>query len=82
LDNFKIIYKILKILEKTIDYDEFDHTLISVEALDITQARWEAIMTMLQEAVYIEGISYIKSAGMRGIKLVDLRVTLKGLEYL
>lgn len=82
MDNFKIIYKILKILEKAMDYDEFDKSLISAEVLGITQNRWESIMKMLQNSGYIEGVSYIRSMGMRGIKLINPRITLKGLEYL
>lgn len=82
MDNFKIIYKILKILEKAMDYDEFDSSLISADAMGISQNRWESIMIMLQDDGYIQGIQYIRSIGMRGIKLVDVRITLKGLEYL
>ncbi|SCL85076.1 YjcQ family protein [Sporanaerobacter sp. PP17-6a] len=82
MDNFKIIYKILKTLEKAMDYDEFDARLISAETLGVSQNRWEAIMVMLQDEGYIEGISYVKSMGMRGVKLIDLKITLKGLEYL
>lgn len=82
MDNFKVIYKILKILEKAMDYEEFDRALISAEALGVTQARWEAIMTMLQDDGYIQGIQYVRSLGMKGIKVIDVRITLKGLEYL
>jgi len=39
-------------------------------------------MAMLQDAGYVEGVHYIKSMGMKGIKLTDVRITLKGLEYL
>lgn len=64
------------------DYDEPDLSLISAEALGISQNRWESIMVMLQEEGYIEGLHYIKSMGMKGLKLINLRITLKGLEYL
>lgn len=82
MDNFKIIYKILKILEKAMDYDEPDFSLISAEALGISQNRWDAIMVMLQEDGYIEGVHYVKTMGMKGVKLTNLRITLKGLGYL
>jgi len=82
MDNFKIIYKILKVLERAMDYEEPDLSLISAEALGISQNRWEAIMVMLQENGYIDGVHYIRSMGMKGVKLVNLRITLKGLEYL
>lgn len=82
MDNFKIIYKILKILEKAMDYDEPDFSLISAEALGISQNRWEALMVMLQEEGYVEGVHYVKTMGMKGVKLTSLRITLKGLGYL
>ena len=39
MDNFKIIYKILKILEQAMDYEEFDYSLISSEQLNVTPER-------------------------------------------
>lgn len=41
MDNFTIIYKILKELEKALDYDEFDVSRISSERLGISGQRWE-----------------------------------------
>lgn len=82
MDNFKIIYKILKVLERAMDYDEPDLSLISAEALGISQNKWEALIVMLQEEGYVEGVHYIKTMGMKGVKLTNLRITLKGLEYL
>lgn len=38
--NFKIIYKILSILEKSMSYDEFDLDRISYQKLDISKALW------------------------------------------
>ena len=37
MNNFNIIYKILKTLEVAMDYDEFDLEQISPEALKISQ---------------------------------------------
>lgn len=82
MDNFKIIYKILKMLEKAMDYDEPDTSVISADSLGISQNRWDAIMVMLQEDGYVEGVHYVKTMGMKGVKLTNLRITLKGLEYL
>lgn len=41
MDNFTIIYKILKALEQAMDYDEFDVNKISHTRLNITYQRWE-----------------------------------------
>lgn len=84
MDNFKIIYKILKILEKAMDEERFDKYEISNESLGITQARWEMIIAMLAKEGYIEGVSIANVIGSSrpGIKIKDVRITLKGLEYL
>ena len=37
MDNLNIIYKILKQLEKAMDYDEFDMETVSAERLKISE---------------------------------------------
>ena len=55
MDNFKIIYKILKILEQSMDLDSPDWaTLLSPESLGISQNRWNAIIKMLADAEYVK----------------------------
>jgi hypothetical protein len=54
LDNFKIIYKILKILERAMDEDNFDKSEISFEELKISEARWIKLMEMLVSEGYID----------------------------
>ena len=39
MNNFTVIYKILKALEESMDYEEFDDNLISPEVLGITKER-------------------------------------------
>lgn len=83
MEQFKIIYKILNILCTGMEYEEFDNTWISAEALGVSVAMWEAIMKMLVDNDYIEGvIATEKMYGNFGIKLIRPRITLKGLEYL
>lgn len=83
MDNFKIIYRILKSLEKAMDLDEFDAEMISAESLGISQNRWNALMEMLAGAGYVKGVSMIRSVGGNSIRLShDFGITLKGLEYL
>lgn len=85
MDNFAVIYKILKALEKGMDYDEFDISSISHDRLGISWQRWEKIMIMLSKAGYIEGISYDQSLADYSPKLekpIAPVITLKGLEYL
>ena len=46
MDNFKYIYRILKILEKSMDLEEFDMELIGYKELDISKLRWSRIVSV------------------------------------
>lgn len=83
MDNFNIIYKILKALEKAMDYDEFDMDFISAEQLKISENRLIKIWEMLCKAGYVDGVSV--KYGAQGDVIVSVsnpRITLKGIEYL
>lgn len=83
VNNFNIIYKILKALEQVIDYDEFDMDFVSAEHLKITENRLLRIWEMLYKAGYVEGVSVKYGAqGNVVISVNNPRITLKGLEYL
>lgn len=84
MEQFKQIYRILSILHKAMDLEEWDSKLLSPEALDISRPMWSRLMAMLLKEGYITGgeawepfdVSYTK------VKLVRPEITLKGLEYL
>lgn len=85
MDNFKIVYKILKALEKGMDLEEFNTDLISNEALKISYPRWEKVMIMLVKSGYIEGIVYNQCNSDYSSKIeqpIMPVITIKGLEYL
>lgn len=84
MDNFKIIYKILKVLESALDDEQFDLNKISHNELNVGITRWTHLMQMLYEDGLISGISvvYPLSKYIPQIRLSDVHVTLKGLEYL
>lgn len=85
MDNFTVIYKILKALEQGMDYEEFDISRISHDKLNISYPRWEKIMIMLVKTGYIEGIVSDQCMGdysPRIEKPITPVITLKGLEYL
>lgn len=83
MDNFKIIYGILKAFEKAMDNDEFNRDTISPEALGISSNRWKKIMKMLSHEGYLEGIHVMETnAGDLIVKMLNPAITLKGLEYL
>ena len=82
-DNFKCIYKILKALEKAMDYPEFDISQISHEKLEIGKERWARYLEMMVDVGYIKGIDiYTDCTGELCVENNDIRITLKGLEYL
>lgn len=56
-DTFKIIYKILKYLERAMDFSELDLTPIMPEALGITRERWGAVLKMMIDNGYVEGVT-------------------------
>ncbi|MCX7842859.1 MAG: YjcQ family protein [Clostridia bacterium] len=84
MDNFKVIYKILRSLEAALDYEDFDIDEISHEKLKITYNRWVSILIMLFENGYITGINVRNVLGSKQpqIKINNIKITLKGLEYL
>ena len=43
MDNFKVIYKILKLLEVAMDYDEFDRNQLTAECLGISKNSLDSI---------------------------------------
>lgn len=84
MEQFKQIYRILSILHKAMDLEEWDSELLSPEALGISLPMWSRLMAMLLKEGYITGgeawgsfdVSYPK------VKLSRPEITLKGLEYL
>ena len=84
MEQFKQIYRILSLLHKAMDLEEWDSELLSLEALGISLPMWSRLMAMLLKEGYITGgetwesfdVSYPK------VKLVRPEITLKGLEYL
>lgn len=82
-DNFKCIYKILKTLEKAMDYPEFDISQISCEKLEISKERWAKYLEMMTDVGYIKGLNiYEDITGETVVENNGIRITLKGLEYL
>lgn len=85
MDNFAIIYRILKAQECAMDCDEVDISSISHERFNITYQRWEKILIMLADEGYIQGLVYSKSLSdytPHLTKPIQPSITLQGLEYL
>lgn len=85
MNNFNVIYKILQHLERMLDYEKPDMSTITPTALNISETRYNALIAMLVKNGYIEGLGlqkYIDEEVYRIISIDDMRITLKGLEYL
>jgi hypothetical protein len=83
LDNFKIIYKLLRLLEAAMDYEEFDKNAFSAERFKISEARWIRLLEMVAKNGYIEGFSIRRGNDGHIVKSESSpQITLKGLEYL
>ena len=82
MDNFSVIYKILKTLEKAMDCDEFDLKAIDADTLGISENRWLAIMEMIIADGLVAGASISNYLGNKHMVNSGIRITLKGLEYL
>ena len=85
MNNFKVIYRILKYLEASLDCEEFDVEAISPFRLDVTRERWEQILIMMQDNGYIKGIVATKNLGDMKRHIAEPicpEITIVGLEYL
>ena len=82
-DNFKCIYHILKTLEKAMDYEKIDINEIGYEHLGISKNRWVKYLEMMSDMELIKGISFREYVdGSTEVINDNIRITLKGLEYL
>lgn len=85
MNNFTVIYKILKYLESALDVESPDLSPISADRLGVSRERWEQLLIMLQDSGYISGlvIGQILSDNRRYIaEPARPSITLRGLEYL
>ena len=65
------------------DADEFDAAAVSAKRVGITENRWAALLKMLADSGYIEGVQIYQPAdGGIIVNFIHPRITLKGLEYL
>jgi len=85
MDNFKIIYKILRELEKNMGDERFSFRTISAEQLGISFNRWEQLLIMMQDEGYIKGLVIARALGDKFRHIAEPirpEITVKGLEYL
>lgn len=83
MDNFKAVHRILSALEKAMDLPAFDVQQIGPDALEVSKERWGRYMEMMADAGYIKGVEIQRFiTGETSVDARDIRITLKGLEYL
>ncbi|MGN1480745.1 YjcQ family protein [Porcipelethomonas sp.] len=85
MNNFTVIYKILKALEQSMDYEEFDDSLITPEILGVSRERRNKLLIEMQRNGYITGLIFFNSLGQHSSQIrepLEINITLKGLEYL
>ncbi|MEG2348872.1 MAG: YjcQ family protein [Clostridia bacterium] len=83
MDNFKIMYKILKTLEASMDLEQVNQDSVSYTKLGITEERYNRILKMLLKKGYIDGIKvqqYID--GETIINTENIEITIEGLQFL
>lgn len=85
MDNFKIIYKILRELEKNMGNEDFNIEIISAGKLKIPFDKWEQILILMQDEGYIKGLILSKDLEQMYRHIAEPikpQITIRGLEYL
>ena len=84
MDNFKIIYKILRELEKNMGNENFNIETISAEKMKISFEKWEQLLIMMQDEGYIKGLvlsNSLEKMYRHIAEPIKPQITIKGLEY-
>lgn len=85
MNDYKIMCKILRLLDKHKGDEDFDYALISASAMKCGYAEWEQLMIELQENGYLRGLVYTQTMSDKFPHLVEPirpRITMKGMAYL
>ena len=61
MDDFKVMYKILKYLKASMAAEEFDDNQISAARLSVSELLIEQLLIMMQAMVISEGWSHTKA---------------------
>lgn len=84
MDDFKILYRILRAVYDAMEYEEFDYHTISAETLGISKRKRDALLMMLIDKGYIKGIqaTTVLSGDIVFSFSKHPMITLDGLEYM
>lgn len=82
-DYFEITYRILTHMYECFKTGEKpDINVFGADALKIDNRYWANIMESLFKEGCIKGIGIVNCAGEKGVKMLDPKITQKGIEYL
>lgn len=82
-DHFTIIYKILSTLEENMDTGlPIDMSLFNHGTLGISRERFVAYLEMLSDSGYVKGVQIKEYMRNLTLDYTQMKITLKGLEYL
>lgn len=85
MDDFKLMYKILKALRDMMECEEPDLKRLSEEALGTTTNRRNALLRMLYDDGYITDLDITEYVGSTGptVSIPPVpRITIKGLQFM
>ena len=85
MDDFNVMYKILKYLKASMAAEEFDENQISAARLGVSELLIERLLIMMQDDGYIRGlVTYqgLTDDHRRLAKPVRPEITINGLDYL
>ncbi|WP_302889354.1 YjcQ family protein [uncultured Acidaminococcus sp.] len=82
VDNFKLIYRILKYIEACMGYEQFDDDNFAASHFGVSKALFLNILQTLLEAGYISGIKIVTDKCGSDIALINPHLTVAGMEYL
>lgn len=82
MDNFKVIYRILKYIEVCMDYAEFDEEHFTAKHFGVSEDRFYFLLKTLVDDGYVKGIKCESAKTGNYYALISPRLTLAGMEYL
>lgn len=85
MDNFKLIYKILRELEENMGNEDFVMYHTCAKELGIPPNKWEHILIALQDEGYVRGLGISDKPEDKLRYIINtsrVSITIKGLEYL
>lgn len=83
-DYFVITYRILAYLyESFMSGEKPDTEMFGPDALKINEGYWTNVIESLYDDGYIKGVAMVsRPGGAPGVKILDLKITSAGIEYL